>query len=322
MAATLLSCLNLCSSALPCQSNLGSLNTPRLPPYINGPHPGGSLTPWGPRNASSCIPYDISAIPNTGVTRRYAWTVTNTTLSPDGVELSMLVVNGVFPGETIEANWGEWIEVAVTNGLEDWDTLHGRHTRGNAMSYCLSKTFTYRIRAELCETSWWHGHYSAQYVNGISGAIFIHGPSSDKSYDIDVEPVLLTDWFHDFYDNLIIDVFYATETGIPHFPPMANNMLINGKNNYPCANATGGHTCTPNAGLASFKFESGKKHRLRLINHAAEALVFFSIDGYEMTVIANDFVSVVPHQTDLVQTGVGQRTDVIVTGRNNSKESV
>jgi FtsP/CotA-like multicopper oxidase with cupredoxin domain len=59
-----------------------------------------------------------------------------------------------------------------------------------------------------------------------------------------------------------------------------------------------------------------------LINHAAEALLFFSIDGYEMTVIANDFVPVEPYQTDLVVMGVGQRTDVIVTGKSNAKEAV
>jgi len=29
----------------------------------------------------------------------------------------MLVANGQFPGPMIEANWGDWIEVAVTNDL-------------------------------------------------------------------------------------------------------------------------------------------------------------------------------------------------------------
>lgn len=29
----------------------------------------------------------------------------------------MLVANGAFPGPLIEANWGDWIEVSVTNGL-------------------------------------------------------------------------------------------------------------------------------------------------------------------------------------------------------------
>jgi len=46
-------------------------------------------------------------------------------------------------------------------------------------------TFTYRIRAELYGTSWWHSHYSAQYIDGLVGPIVIHGPKS-TDYDIDV----------------------------------------------------------------------------------------------------------------------------------------
>lgn len=52
--------------------------------------------------------------------------------------------------------------------------------------------------------------------------------------------------------------------------------------------------------------------RLRLINHGSEGIQFFSIDGYNMTVIANDFVPVEPYVTDLVTLSVGQRTDVVV----------
>ncbi|KAK5137833.1 hypothetical protein LTR08_006601 [Meristemomyces frigidus] len=335
MNARVRSCVDICAAAVG-GSSLGTLQAPTLAKFIDGPHPGGSAFPWGSRQADDCNPYNVNDIPNTGMTRSYQWTVTNQTLAPDGVELWMLVANGAFPGPLIEANWGDWIEVSVTNGLTGefmegtsihW---HGFLQTGTpymdgtpGVSQCPiapGKTFTYRFRAELYGTSWWHGHYSAQYVNGLSGPIVIHGPSSDNDYDIDVGPVMLSDWFHDYYDNLVMDIFYATETCDPHCPPMSNNMLINGKNSYPCNETT--LTCTPNAGTAQFKFETGKRHRLRLINHAAEGIIFFSIDGYEMTVIANDFVPVVPYQTDLVTLSVGQRTDVIVQGRSNCKEAV
>ena len=101
---------------------------------------------------------------------------------------------------------------------------------------------------------------------------------------------------------------------------MANNMLIQGKGNYNCSLTT--KPCTPNAGTAEFKFQTGKKHLLRLINTGAEALIFFSIDGYNMTVIANDFVPVQPYATDLVKLAVGQRTDIIVEGKGDPTESV
>ena len=48
-------------------------------------------------------------------------------MAPDGVSLSMIVVNGQFPGEMIEANWGDWIEVNVHNqiyGPEEGLAMH------------------------------------------------------------------------------------------------------------------------------------------------------------------------------------------------------
>ena len=266
------------------------------------------------------------------MTRRYDWTITNTTMCPDGVEKAMLVVNGQFPGPAIEANWGDWIEVRVTNGLVTEGTAlhwHGFLQTGTpyydgvpGVSQCPiapGKSFTYRFRAELYGTSWWHGHYSAQYIDGMVGPIVVYGPRSDNDFDIDVGPVMLTDWYHNYYVNLVEQVYFASEAG-PILPPMANNMLINGKNNYPCQNTT--QPCRADAGIAQFKFQTGKKHLLRLINHSAEAIIFFSIDGYELTIVANDFVPVTPYKTDLVTLAVGQRTDIIVQGGSNPKEAV
>jgi FtsP/CotA-like multicopper oxidase with cupredoxin domain len=93
----------------------------------------------GTLNATNANPY--TEAPATGVVRSYDWTVSRMNLAPDGVEKSMLVVNGQFPGPTIEANWGDWIEgkhpmelndhianqniVTVKNELEDEGTsLH------------------------------------------------------------------------------------------------------------------------------------------------------------------------------------------------------
>lgn len=94
-------CINLCAALLG-GSELGSFSWNGLPPYADGPFPGGSAYPWGDRNVSNTNPYNNSLAPNTGVTRYYNWTVTNTTLAPDGVELPLLVVNGQFPGPLIE----------------------------------------------------------------------------------------------------------------------------------------------------------------------------------------------------------------------------
>lgn len=78
----------------------------------------------------------------------------------------------------------------------------------------------------------------------------------------------------------------------------------------------------PDAGLSKFNFTSGKIHRLRLINAGAEGIQRFTIDGYEMTVIANDFVPIKPYPTTMVTLGVGQRTDILVNATGDPTDAV
>lgn len=268
---------------------------------------------------------------SSGQVRTYYWEVSNVTLAPDGVEIPMLVVNGQFPGPLVEANWGDEIVIHLTNNLETEGTalhFHGFLQTGTpymdgvpGTSQCPiapGQTFTYKFRAELYGTSWWHSHLSAQYIAGMSGPVVIHGPVS-HAYDIDVGPVMLTDWFHTYYNELIQQVFYASPFG-NNRPPTSVNILINGKSNFDC-NSTA-LACTPGAGLSQFRFVHGKRHLLRLINHGAEAILFFSIDGYNMTVIAQDFVPIKPYVTNIVTLGVGQRSDVVVMGSGKATDAV
>ena len=99
--------------------------------------------------------------------------------------------------------------------------------------------------------------------------------------------------------------------------------MINGKGNADCAAAVAaGYTCVSNAGLSKFSFTSGKTHRLRLINAGAEGIQRFTIDNHVMTVIANDFVPIIPYNTTVVTLGIGQRSDVLVTATGTSTDAV
>jgi hypothetical protein len=116
--------------------------------------PHSSLPTGGPSKTISSLPHGISSwtsgistyshstatsssysanltsaacgsVPDTGVTRTYDFSVAYQTIAPDGVTKNGLVVNGGFPGPAIEANWGDWIQVTVTNNLPDEGTsLH------------------------------------------------------------------------------------------------------------------------------------------------------------------------------------------------------
>lgn len=149
--------------------------------------------------------------------------------------------------------------------------------------------------------------------------MIIHGPSN-ADYDIDLGPVLLTDHYHTEYFEIIEEVMAPSFPG--KLPPLSNNNLINGKGNYPCVNATEGTKCTPNAGIAKFQFETGKKHLMRFINAGTEGMQKVSIDGYRFTVIANDFVPVKPYETDHLTLGIGQRADVIVEATEEPTDAV
>lgn len=309
------------------KSRLGLFDAPRLPQWLTGgPMPRGR--PWGGRTATNTNQYTDP--PNTGVTRHYDFTISYQTIAPDGVERQGLVVNGAFPGPTIEANWGDWIEVTVHNALGDEGTsMHWHGLLQTATPWmdgvpsvqqcplAPGSTFTYRFKADLYGTSWYHSHYSAQYAGGALGAMIIYGPNTE-SYDVDLGPVILSDWYHDSYYDLVEQVMAPASEGL--LPPMSNNNLINGKMNYPCENTTS--TCTPNAGVSRFNIQSGKKYRLRLINAGAEGIQKFSIDGMTMTVIANDFVPIEHYTTDVVTLAVGQRTDVVIEATGKPTDAV
>lgn len=163
----------------------------------------------------------------------------------------------------------------------------------------------------------YHTHYSAQYAGGAVGPIVIYGPTN-KAYDIDVGPVMLSDWYRNDYMTNIRGLMRPVSDGGP-INPLTNSNLINGKMRFPCEKTT--LPCTT-ADYSVFKFTSGKNHLLRLVNTGSNAVQKFAIDGHTMQVIANDFMPVVPYNTSMVALGVGQRADVIVYGSGKPSDKV
>lgn len=131
------------------------------------------------------------------------------------------------------------------------------------------------------------------------GGIIINGPAA-APFDEDKGVLFLNDWFHQTTDQLWPS---ARTAG----PPDAQNGLINGTNIFtdPITNITTGQRF-------STTFTPGMRHRLRLVNGAIDTMFKFSIDGHNMTVIANDLVPIEPFTTNVLSIGIGQRYDVIV----------
>lgn len=70
-------------------------------------------------------------------TWNYKWEITTGIRAPDGVEKTVYLINGQFPGPVIEARSGDTIIVEVVNELKDNKGLsvhwHGLHMRGNSV---------------------------------------------------------------------------------------------------------------------------------------------------------------------------------------------
>ena len=232
----------------------------------------------------------------------------NVTLSPDGTPHPMLTVNGQYPGPLVECNWGDMIEVTVTNELQYNGTgihWHGFRQQGSCdmdgvpgLTECPlapGQTKTYQFKATSYGTTWYHSHFSIQYGEGVKGPVIIHGPAS-MNYDIDLGTVML-DEIYALTANQ--EDYFAHIQG----PPTASNVLYNGKNIKPDLSAGERQT---------FTFTPGKKHLIRLINSAVDSMFAVQIDNHNMTVISNDFVAINPYNTSSLSIGIGQRYDIVV----------
>ncbi|KAL9622747.1 MAG: hypothetical protein Q9160_002865 [Pyrenula sp. 1 TL-2023] len=261
--------------------------------------------PWGNATTSDTNPY--TEVPNTGVVRSYDFTLTRSVLN-------------------LDANWGDTFEITAHNQITDpvegtaihW---HGMLQKGTpwmdgtpsvgSSPLAPGQSFTYRFLADLYGTSWWHAHYSGQYVAGILGPMIVYGPI-EEPYDVDLGPIMMQDYYHDDYFSLVSKLLSPSRQPVE---PPSENTGINGR--FDCLLGSDG-TCSFNPDLANFEFTPGQVHRLRLINVGAENLLRFSIDEHDLTVIANDLVPLQPYITDHVNLAIGQRTDVLVTANGTA----
>ncbi|KAH7348341.1 multicopper oxidase [Rhexocercosporidium sp. MPI-PUGE-AT-0058] len=291
---------------------------------------GGKNGGWGQRNCEngpdsrSCWTGDFTVEtdseerwPHTGKTVHYDLDISNMTLSLDGTPRSMLVINKQYPGPVITADWGDMLEIDVTNSMQDNGTSihwHGFTQVGsgtedgvNGVTECPippGSTRRYSFRATQYGTTWYHSHFSHQYGDGIVGTMQINGPAS-ADYDIDdLGPIAITDFYYESMWKLGRVADGTTPIPGKFGPPSASNGLINGANMNVAK--TAGH-------YFNTTLIPGKRYRLRLVNTAVDNAFMVSLDSHQFTVIQADFVPIVPYETDWLFIAIGQRYDVVFT---------
>lgn len=250
-------------------------------------HDGGCNTP-GDRS-KWCGGFDINTDyysdgPNTGKICAQNWVITNTTLDLDGTPRLALAINGQVPGPLVECNWGDTVQISVTNGMKDnatsihWHGVTQKTTNDQdgvpGITECgiaPGDTRVYTFRAASYGTGWYHSHALSQLGDGIRGPMVIHGPAT-ANYDIDMGSVMIDDLFGNGTDT----VSAATQNSrIAHFGPGPTwNYVLNGHNTFPDL-SRGKH--------ALWTVKPGKKHLFRLINSASQNFWSVHFDNHKMT---------------------------------------
>ncbi|KZS96979.1 extracellular multicopper oxidase [Sistotremastrum niveocremeum HHB9708] len=269
-------------------------------------------------------------------TRTYNFTISQVSGAPDGVQRSMLVVNGLYPGPTIEANQGDRLVVNVFNQIENATAIHWHGLFQNGTNFfdgtagitecgippgqSLTYNFTF---GEFYGTTWYHHSFpqayllriltprsdSTQYSDGITGALIVYptasNPPSIPKYDQDLV-VELSDWYHDFSTDLLAQ--YLSPDGIQGTPgnePVPDGGTLNGLGQYGAAGSGGTYF--------NFTLEANKTYRLRLINTGSFTSIRFSIDNHTLTIVEADSLLVEPINVSGVTLAVAQRYSVLFT---------
>ncbi|KAF8750789.1 Ferroxidase laccase [Rhizoctonia solani] len=268
-------------------------------------------------------------------TRTYDWTITMQEGAPDGFYRQMIVVNGQYPGPTIEANEGDTIIVNVKNKIPKMGTSvhwHGIFQQGTqwmdgpaGITQCpipSGGSFTYKFRLRV-STGLIGGilvqsaHAGAQLSDGVHGALIIHSVRDPlkrgKHYDYD-QVIIQGDWLH----NTSAEIVAALDTpqgyqGSQAAPPPVTAMF-NGYGTFNCEKFGTPETCFTREPY-ELQVYPNKKYRLRLINTASHAMMFTSVDEHTLDVIEADDTPVSsPGLKDLhrVRFHNGQRYSVLL----------
>ncbi|KAE8269265.1 hypothetical protein A4X09_0g3081 [Tilletia walkeri] len=282
--------------------------------------------------------FDIHAEPQT---REYTWNLTEMIAAPGGVTRRMLVVNGLFPGPTIEANLGDRIVVHVNNQMTNLSAIHWHGQTQNGTNYmdgsysitdcgiAPGTSFTYNWTVQNTGTYWWHAHAGAQYGDGLIGALILHSPNdtygfrssptdtsrpANVSYDgdfimivNDMYNLLSTDWMS-LYLNLQVGGGEGDE-------PTPDYGVINGIGQADCEGTPDRQTCLRdgNAGLHhNFTVTPNQRYRMRVINAGSLASFDFSVDGHPLSLIEVDATPVAPTPAASVMVEVAQRASFII----------
>ncbi|KAJ5535332.1 hypothetical protein N7527_001586 [Penicillium freii] len=272
------------------------------------------------------------------------WRVTSDFRRPDGVLKRVYLINGLFPGPTVEARSGDTLIITVTNALPDesisihWHGLHVANAMDGAVgiSQCPVPSgghFVYNltIPSDQSGTFWYHAHSGVSRADGLYGGLVVHAPTSKSAtqglisrrrdnahrYTYDRELLLLIgDWYH----RPARDVLgWYMDPGNFGNEPVPDSLLINGAGYFDCMMAVPARPvdCIDQQVNNSFiDLDPHATYRIRVVNTGALAGLSLVFDNHLLDLLQVDSVDVARSKEKNVNSiGIlfpGQRMDFVL----------
>ncbi len=255
-----------------------------------------------------------------------------------------IVANGTLPGPTIHWREGEWVNIHVTNYLDEQSSIHWH---GILLPYQMDgvpgisfdgidpgQTFTYHFQVKQSGTYWYHGHSGLQEQQGLYGALIID-PAISVGLAKNDFVIMLSDWpeadpyrtlvrlkkqsdYYNFQKRTAVD--FVRDVQRDGFVSTVKDRLAWGDMRMmpsDLADVTGatyhflvnGKTAEQNW---TALFNPSEKVRLRFINASAMTHFDVRIPGLPLRIIESDGVMVEPVEVDEFRIAVAETYDVIV----------
>ncbi|KAJ5816091.1 hypothetical protein N7447_008324 [Penicillium robsamsonii] len=271
------------------------------------------------------------------------WRVTSDFRRPDGVLKRVYLINGLFPGPTVEARSGDTLIITVTNALSDesialhWHGLHVANAMDGAVgiSQCPVASggyFVYNltIPADQSGTFWYHAHSGVSRADGLYGGLVVHAPAKStvrgltyrgrnklhrNTYDRELL-LLIGDWYHRPAGDVLE---WYMDPGNFGNEPVPDSILINGAGYFECTRAVPARPvdCIDQQMNNSFiDLDPHTTYRIRVVNTGALAGLSLVFDNRHLDLLQVDSVDVTPsEETSINSIGVlfpGQRMDFVL----------
>ncbi|KAG6663213.1 L-ascorbate oxidase homolog [Carya illinoinensis] len=237
--------------------------------------------------------------------RYYTWTVTYGTIYPLGVPYKGILINGQFPGPTIECVTNDNIIVDVINNLDEpflitWNGIKQRKTSwqdGVLGTNCpippkSNWTYKFQTKDQIGTFTYFPSTKLHRAAGGFGGfniaqrsVISIPYPVPDGEFTL-----LVGDWYKSNHKVLRQKLDLGIALALP------DGLLINGISNG-----------------SVFTGEQGKTYKFRLSNVGIETSINFRIQGHVMKLVEVEGAHTIQDTYDSLDIHVGQSVAVLVT---------